>query len=116
MKWGFSGTRRGREDTIALANELLETRGRPDEIVVGCAAGVDKQIRLWAKFHDITLNVKTADKSVASPKRFHDRNQEIADELVPEGDVLFALPDDSSRGTYDCIKRCKARGIEVVIL
>lgn len=117
MKWGFTGTRRVRDDTIPIANSLLQRFGRPDRVVVGCCpTGVDKQIRMWARFHNITLVVKTADKSTPSPKRYHDRNQAIADELTPDVDIIFALPDDASRGTHDCARRCKKRGVEVLYL
>jgi hypothetical protein len=96
MKWGCSGTRFGRMDAFRILNSLLEEYGRPEKVIVG--------------------DEKKVVKASGSPQMYWDRNQEIADALDPVEDILFALPDSKSTGTYDCARRCKARNIEVKFL
>lgn len=112
-----SGTRNpdSRRGVISAALAALDPQ--PDMVVVGDAAGVDAEAHEWALMHGVTPvrigalwnwyrekgNVRRA-----GPHR-NNRLAQVAHALG--ADLLLAVPDSDSVGTYSCICECAKVGI-----
>lgn len=110
----ITGTRNGRADIAALLDRFVAEDGWPGLWILGDARGVDTQALEWLRVHGLTnFLIVHVDKATPSPQRFHDRNQRMVDMATGVGGaVCLAFPDRSSRGTYDCLRRAKAAGLE----
>lgn len=109
MRVVITGTRDGRCDVRHWMERFVRTHGVPELFVLGCASGVDTVAWLFCEKRRWAYVRIFADLLKPSPQRYHDRNQRMAD-LVGEGDWCLAFPVAGSRGTWDCLHRCKERG------
>lgn len=90
------------------------------EIVSGGARGVDAMARRLADELGVALieypptphSPGTRAYALACKRR----NQQIADRLRVAYDEAIAFPGPDSKGTWDCVRRIKARGIEPNII
>lgn len=115
----ITGTRNGRADFEKHADAIVDEYGPPRLVVLGCdmnngfisSRGVDEQAYKWALQRGYAWRREWAnwDKGhSAGPKR----NTAMSKHGGP-GDVCLALPDEQSKGTYDCARKCEKRGQEV---
>jgi len=113
MRIGIVGARSCRRRTFVIAEiQRLFDEHQGASIVTGDANGVDNIAREFAKDNNLLCRVYLAAwrkyGRAAGPKR----NSFIID----DSDVLIAFPDKSSIGTWDSIRKAKAKGIPVVII
>lgn len=115
----ITGTRNGRADFEEHADAIVAEYGPPRLVVLGgdmndgelSQRGVDKSAGAWARKHGFTVLIEYADwdrGKGAGPVR----NTAMSKHGGP-GDVCLALPDEQSKGTHDCARKCKKRGQEV---
>ncbi len=76
-------------------------------IISGGAEGVDTIAIEYAKHATTYL----PDMRKPSPQRYYDRNQQIVD----DSDVLIAITDKLTGGTWDTIRKAHKKGILVMI-
>lgn len=76
---------------------------------------MDRQALDYVRRHRWPFKYVAVVASMPSPQRFHDRNQRMVD-LAESGDYLLAFPDADSRGTWDCYRRGKARGLKCYVV
>ncbi len=85
-----------------------------EKLFLGCADGVDKAARNFAKFYEIEAVVKYADWSLgykAGPLR----NREMVKAAVAENaDGAVAFP-DGGPGTRNCVGQCLEFGLPVAV-
>lgn len=89
----------------------LELKIDVDTIVSGGCRGTDKLAEQYAKKYNKKLIIHKPDWSkgkIAGPLR----NSLI----VNDSDCLIAFPNDTSKGTYDTIKKAKLKGIPVTVI
>lgn len=115
MKLVVTGTRRGRPDVAYWLDRWARRYGLPEVLIVGDADGVDAQAVMWCGETRPLLQRVVVNPLLASPHRYHDRNQRMVDAAEP-GDHCLAFPDPESRGTWDCVRRARARGLRVFVL
>lgn len=82
------------------------------EILTGCAGGVDKYARFYAKLKGYPLKVYDADWDKYGLAAGPIRN----DEMLREADGVIAVWDGKSKGTADSVERAHRRGIPLVII
>jgi hypothetical protein len=114
-----TGTRRDtRPDTARWLARFVRKHGGTT-FVLGDADGVDELAWHWCTqamidgFGPVDFIRETADRKRPTPERFHERNQRMVDEAkgrAPQP-VCLAIPDDDSRGTWDCYLRALAAGL-----
>ncbi len=85
-------------------------------VVSGGAKGVDSAAAKSARLRGLEVIEHLPDLSGCKSKgdftpRYHQRNQKIADDI----DILYAFTHKDYGGTWDTIRRAKARGIPVTI-
>lgn len=115
MKTIIAGSRRVFQDhpeIYYVADAMIEAfreRGiSPTEIVSGGARGIDKAGEMWAGEHGIPVVRFIPDWNGPLGKAAgFKRNQEMVD----YADAAVYIWDGQSRGTMDCIKRAKEKGI-----
>lgn len=88
--WYYSGFRK-------IVDQFIEVHGLPSLIVSGGQVGIDKYAERYAENAEIPFREHPAEKN--STAYFHARNQLIVD----DSDVLLAITDEDSRGTYDTL-------------
>lgn len=112
-----TGTRNGRDDTWDLLAWFCDTFGIPDRVILGCAAGVDTQARLFFESIGVVCAVHRAvwwsDTGDYRPHAGPERNQWMIDD-APEDAYLIALPDLGSKGTWDCLSRGRHKGLRCI--
>ncbi len=81
------------------------------EVVSGCASGVDSLGEKWASRHDVPIRKFPADWNTHGKEAGPIRNQQMAD----YAEALIAIPGPESRGTWDMVRRAKARGLRVYV-
>lgn len=108
----ITGSRYGHPDVERWMFAFAVKHGVPDLTIVGDATGVDDQAWQFAVTHLWSYAFIRVKRALGNPEMFHDRNQRMVN-LADKGDWLLAFPDAKSRGTYDCINRGKARGLNV---
>ena len=113
MRLVITGTRRGRSDVWDTLTRYALKHGLPELVIVGDQTGVDAQAWQWAMENNASHARIYVKPQLMSPRRFHDRNQRMVD-LAGPGDMCLGFPDQQSRGTFDCMKRARARGLEVM--
>lgn len=114
MKVVITGTRKGRPDVSYWLRKFVDKHGVPT-FIIGDAPGVDGdalEICRAKKWPAVRCLVNPL---LPSPERFHVRNQFMVD-LASPGDWCLAFPGPDSRGTYDCMRRAKERGLQVAKL
>ena len=114
MKLLITGTRKGRPDVARWIERFL-LKHDPSEAIVGDAAGVDTQAFLALSRVGVSVIREVVTGPKSDPRSYHDRNQRMADHCGP-GDACLAFPDGESRGTWDCVRRCRERGMRVYVL
>jgi len=105
---------------VSKLDFLTISYGAPDLVVVGDAAGVDSQVRDWAREMSITVQVFEANwglyGSMAGPVR---NNQMItyAATCRDHGDDVkcFAFPGQERGGTHDCYDRARTANLKTVM-
>ena len=100
---------------ITWLDRWVKRYGMPKVLIVGDAPGVDAQALMWCGEERPLLHRVTVDRRLPSPERYHDRNQRMVDAAEP-GDHCLAFPDPESRGTWDCVRRARERGLVVFVL
>lgn len=87
-----------------------------DEIVSGCAQGVDALGEEYAYKHKIPLKLFPADWDNLGKGAGHERNWRMAQYVgpAPEG-ALIAIWDTKSKGTKNMIQIAKERGCKVYV-
>ncbi len=112
-----SGTRNPESRRGAVSRALAALDPRPDMIVVGDCSGVDAEAHEWALMHGVTpVRIgalwnwfrQKGNSRRAGPHR-NNRLAHVAQALG--ADILIAVPDKDSRGTYSCISECAKVGI-----
>lgn len=109
-----TGSRNGHPELSRWLTRWVDRFGKPEFAVVGDNDDTDDSVdkRAHEFFAPLCMVVKVCvNPLLASPWRFHDRNQRMVDSVL-EGDWLLAFPDSESRGTYDCYRRGKKRGLQ----
>lgn len=81
------------------------------EVVSGCARGVDAFGEIWAKRNGVPVRKFPADWNTHGKEAGPIRNQQMAD----YAEALIAIPGPESRGTWDMVRRAKARGLRVYV-
>lgn len=104
-----------------LVERALDARlpAGPDELIVvhGGAPGADRLAKHWAIWQRLMLHRPVFDEEHCADWERHGRsagprrNQQMVD---LGADVCVAFPGPDSRGTWDCVRRARAAGIEVV--
>ena len=103
MKYGVVGNQKGWEYSF-IRNVLKELVTSEDTIISGGADGVDTFAENFAKEIGCTMIIHFPNPKVPSPKRYFDRNSQIAREC----DVLVAFDKKSGRaGTKNTINQAK---------
>lgn len=115
MRLIVTGTRHGRADLRAVLDAFVADHGEPDLVLVGDARGVDAQARAWAITRGLRHQVFLANWQAHGLRAGPLRNAAMVAAAEP-GDWCLALPDARSRGTWDCVRRARARGLLVVVI
>ena len=110
-----TGTRQGRADVWLLLDEFVQKYGVPSMVLVGDARGVDEDARAWALARGIPLKVFKADWETHGRSAGPLRNSTMVNAAEP-GDWCLAFPKEESRGTRDCVRKAKIRGLSVFVL
>ena len=110
-----SGTRHGRDDVGYWLDRFVARHGRPERVVLGDARGVDAAARAWAAKWELPCEVYRAQWAVFGDAAGGMRNQAMV-EQGGAADWLVALPDRTSVGTWDCVRRARERGIRTVVI
>ena len=82
-----------------------------NEVVCGCALGVDSLGECWGIKNDIPISRFTAEWRIFGKGAGPIRNQQMAE----YGDTLIAIWDGESRGTGDMVRRMKKMNKDVYI-
>lgn len=115
-----SGTRRGRPDLEHWLQRFVAKYG-PTTFISGddigdYARGVDKLMPLVCAWNGWTCIPHRVVPVLGNPYMYWERNQRMADALQA-ADVgmrhCICLPDDDSKGTWDCAERCELLGAVV---
>lgn len=109
--WIVTGTRRGLLGVTAALDHLLWAYP-PDRLLVGCSAGVDAAARKWAVGRKLPFTVFYAEWKRYKKRAGSIRNQIMVNE-APADALGLGFPDDYSTGTWDCLRRLRARGISI---
>jgi len=96
----------------AVIKEAVKASGfKIDEVVSGCARGVDTYGENWAIYNGIPVKRFVPDWTWYGKKAGILRNNQMAE----YADALIAIWDGSSRGTKHMIEAAKKRGLKVYI-
>lgn len=112
FKVGITGSRHWMPRKIMWP--ILDTyfNENPDMLlIVGDADGADADAIIWAEIRGCPYKKYEADWSVGKAGG-NQRNSKMVDENS-DAKVWLAFPLPSSKGTYDCMRKAKAKGIEV---
>lgn len=80
-------------------------------LIVGDAEGVDAEAIEWAKIRGCPYKRYEADWSVGRAGG-NQRNSRMINEN-PDAKLWLGFPLPTSKGTYDCMRKAEAKGIEV---
>ena len=87
--------------------------GLPEEVISGGARGADTLASRWAREHEIKLTVlKPHWDGNNNPKAGLDRNTDI----INASTHVIAFPTKKSRGTWDSIRKAKAKSKELKVV
>ena len=114
MRVVVTGTREGRPDLVPWLVRFTDKHGIPELFVLGCARGVDAQALRLCHERRWSHAVVFADWALGKAAG-HQRNQRMVD-LATVGDWCLAFPGGASVGTWDCVRRAKAAGLQVAVL
>lgn len=96
-----------------VVKQAISDSGFPiDEVVCGCAKGVDQWGSKFAIDNDIPVTNFVPDWEAFGKAAGPRRNTEMAE----YGDALIAVWDGKSRGTADMIRKARVEGLEVFIV
>lgn len=98
-------------DYDVLADAINESGFNIDEVVCGCASGVDELGLIWGTNNDIPVKRMPANWNKYGKAAGPRRNVEMA----RYADALIALWDGKSRGTSHMIKVARMQGLKVFI-
>lgn len=94
-----------------LAEGVLFTL-KPEEVFVGdCPSGLDLIVREYCKIKNIRLKIFTADWDSLGRSAGPTRNGHM---LFAAGDMALVIAFPGGRGTADCVRQAKARGMLVL--
>lgn len=110
MRLVVTGSRFGFVGLEQWLDRWVKKYGAPELVILGDARGVDAQAREWAIKHGYTYIVHVADWQTHGKSAGPVRNQKMID-MANIGDWCVAFPKGESKGTYDCIRRAKQRGL-----
>lgn len=106
----ITGTRLGHREFATIMRLYLYKFEQPQFFVIGDANGVDTQAQRHFDGCGLDYLKCHVDKTEPSPQRFYTRNGHMIDPCVP-GDHLLAVPDEDSRGTWQCFGLGKKAGL-----
>lgn len=86
---------------------------KPGLVVQGLATGVDENAVRWAIARKVPVASFPADWERFGRKAGPIRNRQMLD-AYPDATVL-AFPGPKSRGTWDCVRAAKDRGMGVIV-
>lgn len=121
MKLVVSGTRHLNDYGLfcqALEESgFLQTLNGVECIIQGDATGVDKLAARWADEHEVPKITKKADWNEHGKAAGPIRNGEMIEYAIEGGERagLLAIWDGISNGTFDCIKKAKAKNLVIFI-
>lgn len=125
MIWVVTGSRHitDRDWLSDRFRDAYMSAGRPDRVYIGDARGVDYEAKLYCIGLGIEHRIFRADWGQHGNKAGPIRNREMLSEAVmaagPEGVLCLGFPlagpRSKSRGTWDCIDRAVAEGIQTVV-
>lgn len=97
-----------------IDDAVKESKFHINEVLSGCATGIDTLAIQWARMNGIPINkfpaLWKADGRY-DPYAGHKRNEEMA----KNADALIAVWDGVSRGTKDMIRRAENHKLEIYI-
>lgn len=112
MKLIIAGTRTGTREALDAAVRAYDPEvGNPQEIVSGCAAGIDSLGREWAAEWWIPVVFFYPEWELYGKAAGPIRNQQMAE----YADALLAVWDGKSRGTKDMIDKMTKMGKPVYV-
>jgi hypothetical protein len=120
MKLIIAGSRSVNEHDHMLVEKALQESGlgiivgsclNIDEVVCGMARGADTLGYNWALNQGLSVTKFPADWDMFGKKAGFIRNQTMVD----YADAALFLWDGHSRGTADCIRRAKRKGIPIYV-
>ena len=126
MKVIIAGSRTINDYT--LVNKVIKNSGfKIDEVISGCANGVDKCGEYWAKAHDIPIKYFPADwdniehsKAIVKINKYGKKYNAIAgmlrnEEMAMYANALIAIIKDNSSGTTNMIKLAEKYKLKIYI-
>lgn len=111
----IAGTRHNTRPDVAWWLDRWVRRHGDTLFVLGDATGVDAAAFAHCEARGYDKRVVDVDRAIGSPRMFHDRNQRMVDIAGGVG-VCLAFTDESSRGTWDCVRRARVAGLVVHVL
>ncbi len=108
--WLITGSRHGYYGLWEALDAAVRVFGSPTVVHVREQRGVDQDARAWVHSRGLQLVPHAADPSRPSPDRYHEANQRMVD-AVCAGGLALGFPGPKSRGTWDCLRRARERGL-----
>lgn len=114
MKVIIAGSRNFHKSKVVyqFVNDKVKGGLKIEQVLCGCARGVDEIGRQWALDNNVPVKEFPADWNKYGRAAGHIRNSQ----MVKEADALIAVWDGKSRGTKDTIDKAETKGIPVFIL
>jgi hypothetical protein len=111
MRWLIAGSRSwdAKRAMFATLDHMVESHGKPDEVIHGGAKGADTFAGEWAKARNIPVTVYLADWSQYGKAAGIIRNNKMLD---TSPDVVILFMNGVSRGTKHTLAGAQSRGIE----
>lgn len=90
-----------------IAKAMTDSGFRIDEVVCGCARGVDTEAAFIAKMRGIPIKEFPADWDLYGKRAGYIRNAQMAD----YADALILIWDGKSRGSANMLKQAREKGL-----
>lgn len=107
---------RSEPDGLCRAVWVALDAAEPDFLILGdCPTGVDKFARMWAEDRSMRFKVHHADWLKHGKRAGPVRNSAMVAHGVEADARVLAFPRGPSPGTYDCIRKATALGLQVTL-
>jgi len=110
----ITGSRHGFPGLPEALDAFVALLGRPLEVHVRDARGVDREARSWVVARGYLLVPEKADPERPDPERYHEANQRMVDKCSP-GDIAIGFPDAGSKGTWKCLHQARKAGLRCYV-
>lgn len=94
---------------INVALAIKDSGFQIDEVVCGCARGVDTEAAFIAKMRGIPVKEFPADWNLYGKRAGYIRNSQMAD----YADALILVWDGKSRGSANMLKQAREKGLKI---